>query len=128
MSVLRQTTLAAMPADVVETILSWFSVPSLVAARLVCRDWAALGHRDGVLIAAVQASGSISAAQLLRLVPLTPSDLCSLPRRPCITPRGRIIWRYGPKAVRAGQALVRASGVSLTSLRVPSGSAWARSA
>ena len=104
--------LATMPADVFESILSRLDLPSLVAARLVCRDWSVVGRRDDVLVAAVYATGSISAAQLRRLLPLTASDLCKLPRRPAITPRGCIYWRYGPKAVRAGQALVRANGVS----------------
>jgi len=98
----------SLASDVLAIVFSLLDKRSLGSSRLVCKQWSSVGRREEVLLSLAQSMGTMSGIQLRRLLPpITMDDLQSLPRRPSISQRGTIYWRYGPLGVREGLAIVR---------------------
>lgn len=98
----------SLASDVLAIVFSLLDKRSLGSSRLVCKQWASVGRREEVLLSLAQSMGTMSGIQLRRLLPpITMVDLQYLPRRPSISRRGTIYWRYGPLGVREGLAIVR---------------------
>ena len=99
----------SLDPDVLAMVLARLDVESLCRTRLVCHLWSKIGYGTHVLDGAVSMTGSLSKAQICKLLRLPVGvNVSRLPGgRVFVTRRGRSYWLYDSVAVRHCLELVR---------------------
>ena len=88
--------------DVIGVVLSQLDLPSLAAAREVCKQWSRVACSSATVLASSRNTNHLlKRAEICKLLGLTHAEAMQLPRRPHITRRGLTCWLFSPPGVVA---------------------------